>query len=283
MIVIASVVLWAIYLLPADPFMYLKGLRAVNRDHDPGFPYYLMGELRPGGWRAYFLIAWLIKTPVPSLLIFLFSIALFVTGRRAVWIDELLLVVPALAFFVGYSLSADDIGIRYLIPCFPFFMIFAARIVSWVVQANPIVRLALPLLLSWYLVEFLVIYPDHLSYFNQIAGGYRHGPEWLDDSNVDWGQGLIQLRRYLETRKLEDYSLCYFGSGEPSYYGIASRNVTNEVPLSPPVGTTLILSGHFIARMRALSPRDISNEKQNWPSKAVPKAIVGHAYYVYEF
>jgi hypothetical protein len=128
-----------------------------------------------------------------------------------------------------------------------------------------------------------VIYPDHLSYFNQIAGGYRHGPEWLDDSNVDWGQGLIQLREYLETRKLENYSLCYFGSAEPLYYGIAGRNVTDEVPLSPPVGTKLILSGHYVARMRALAPRHISNERQNWLSKAVPKAIVGHAYYVYEF
>jgi dolichyl-phosphate-mannose-protein mannosyltransferase len=155
MIVIAIVVLWAIYLLPADPFMYLKGLKAVNQDHDPSFRYYLMGELRPRGWHTYFLIAWLIKTPIPSLLLFLFSIALFVTGRRAVWMDELFLVVPALAFFVGYSLTADDIGIRYLIPCFPFLMIFAARTVSGVVTAKPTLRLALAFLLSWYLVSFL--------------------------------------------------------------------------------------------------------------------------------
>jgi hypothetical protein len=279
MTVTAVVVLWVIYIFPADPLIYLKGLGAVNHDHDPNFPYYLKGAMRPGGWRSYFLVAWLIKTPIPSLLLFMLSIVFFVKGRRAFWLDELFLVVPALAFFVGYSLTADNIGIRYLIPCSPFFIIFTARILAEAVTSKPTLRVTLAVLLSWYLVEFMAIYPDHLSYFNQIAGGYRHGPEWLDDSNVDWGQGLIQLREYLRSHKLEDYSLCYFGSGDPQYYGIPKRNVTNEVSLPPPRGRTLILSGHYVARIRALAP----SLAQGWPSSAVPKVVVGHAYYIYDF
>jgi hypothetical protein len=277
MITTAFVVVWAIYLFPSDPFIYLKGLRAVNRDHDPNFSYYLMGMLKPGGWRSYFFIAWLVKTPIPALLLFMLSIGFFLTGKRAFWLDEVFLIVPALTFFVGHSLAADNIGVRYLIPCFPFFAIFTARILSEARTSRPLLKIALAALLGWYVLEFLAIYPDHLSYFNQTAGGYRHGPEWLDDSNVDWGQGLIQLREYLRTQNPKNYSLCYFGSGDPEYYGIPKRNVTDEVALPPPPGTTLILSGHHMARVRAIAP----NLAPSWLSRVVPKAVVGHAYYVY--
>ncbi len=283
MVATAAVILWAIYIFPKDPLFYLKGLRAVNQDHDPHFPYYLMGRLRPGGWRSYFIVAWLIKTPIPTLVLLSLSLFFFVKGKRAFWLDEVFLIVPALAFLVGYSLKADNIGVRYLIPCLPFMMIFSARIVS-AAAGRRALRTLVTLLLGWYVVEFIAIWPDHLSYFNQIVGGYRHGPEWLDDSNVDWGQGLIELRDYLQSHRMCDYSLLYFGSGEPQYYGIPRRNLVDEVSLSPVPGTTLILSGHYLARIRAVARRKNSNETLSvWPFKAVPKTVVGHAYYVYEF
>jgi len=282
-LITATLIVWAIYVFPADPFIYLKGLKAVNRDHHPDYPYYLMGKLKPGGWRSYFLVAGLIKVPIPALLLLLLSIGLFWKGERTYWLDEAFLFIPTLAFFVGYSLKADNIGIRYIIPCFPFLIISTVRSTSWLL-AKPSLRIVLFLVLGWYLIEFVTIFPDHLSYFNQIAGGYERGPEWLDDSNVDWGQGLIQLREYLKSRKLSDYLLVYFGSGDPQYYGIPNRNVTGEVSLSPPHGRTVILSGHYLARLRALAPREESAGGQSWwTSKIVAKDIVGHAYYVYEF
>jgi dolichyl-phosphate-mannose-protein mannosyltransferase len=282
MMATAAIVLWVIYIFPKDPFFYLKGLNVVNQDHHPDFPYYLMGRLKPGGWRSYFVIAWLIKTPLPSLVLWLLSLLLFLRGERAFWLEEIFLTVPALAFLVGYSLKADNIGVRYLIPCLPFFIIFTTRIVS--AAGKVALRIPLALLLGWYMLEFFAISPDHLSYFNQIAGGYRHGPEWLDDSNVDWGQSLIELRDYLQSHKLSDYALLYFGSGEPEYYGIPRRNLTDEVPLSPAPGTTLILSGHYLARLRAVTRHEGSNDTRGlWPYNAVLKAVVGHAYYVYQF
>jgi hypothetical protein len=280
---LASMVLWAIYLFPATPLFYFSGLKIVNQDHDPNFPYYLMGELKPGGWRTYFLIAWLIKTPIPFLLLLVISVALFLKGTRACWFEEAFLVIPPLSFFVGYSLTADNVGVRYLIPCFPFFFIFTARILSPVLATKKWMLIALGVLLGWYLVEFLAIYPDHLSYFNEIAGGSRHGPEWLDDSNVDWGQGLIQLQDYVHCHPEKQYWLCYFGSVDPKYYRIPARILTDEVPLSPPSGVTLILSGHCLARLRALMMSFLTSGSNRWALDVAPKAVVGHAYYVYEF
>jgi hypothetical protein len=135
---LATALLWAIYLFPTNPLFYLHGLKAVSRGHDPNFLYYLMGGLRKGGWRFYLLITWLVKTPIPSLLLPAASVMLFLRGHRTAWLDEAFLIIPPLVLFICYSLAADNIGVRYLIPCFPFFFIFTARIASFPFTARRI-------------------------------------------------------------------------------------------------------------------------------------------------
>ncbi|MGH2829990.1 MAG: ArnT family glycosyltransferase, partial [Actinomycetota bacterium] len=191
---IATLVLWAIYLFPPDPAFYVRGLASVRSDNNPSYLHYLMGDFRTGGWPHYFLVAWLVKTPVPAILAVLLAGWLFVRGRRVEWLEEAFVIVPGAALFVGYSFSADPVGIRYLIPCYPFLFVFSGRIGPWLAGLGRRGAAIAAALGIWYLAEFVAIAPDHLSYFNQIAGGPEGGLAWLDDSNVDWGQGLIQLR-----------------------------------------------------------------------------------------
>jgi dolichyl-phosphate-mannose-protein mannosyltransferase len=278
LLITAYAVLWIIYLLPSDPFFYLKGLYTVQADNDPHFQSFLMGRLYSGRELTYFPIAWLIKTPIPSLVIIVASIVLFLRGRRLDRIDELFLTVPALALFVGYSLFADQIGVRYLIPCFPLFFIFAARVATATSRRG---SLALGALLVWYLAEFAAVSPDHLSYFNQIAGGPSGGVRWLDDSNVDWGQGLIQLRSYLQDHPVEHYHLCCFGCLDPKSYGVDGEPIRISGLISPPSGIQ-ILSAHCVARLRPWLAERYGDSPQNWMAHKSPKAIVGHAYYVYD-
>jgi hypothetical protein len=49
-------------------------------------------------------------------------------------------------------------------------------------------------LLGWSLVSVLRVYPHTPAYFNEIAGGPDHGWRRLTDSNVDWGQSLLDIR-----------------------------------------------------------------------------------------
>jgi hypothetical protein len=247
-----------------------------------------MGELRPGGWTHYLLVAWLVKTPLPLLVLLGVALALFLAGRRTRALEEAFLLVPAFTFFVGYSLGAENLGVRYLIPCLPFLVIFAARLVPALGSASGNLRragtVALAALLLWYLAEFAAIWPDHLAYFNQAAGGPTNGPAWLDGSNVDWGQGLIQLREYLTRRPIDEYRFCYSGSGHPPRYGITGRIVTfDELGRGEPPPGTLIASAHCVARARGLLARRHGEGPGNWIVHARPRAIVGHAYYVYEW
>jgi hypothetical protein len=136
--------------------------------------------------------------------------------------------------------------------------------------------------LIWYVAEFVAIWPDHLSYFNQIAGGPRGGPQWLDDSNVDWGQGLIQLREFLDEHPVEKVRLCHYGRIDPAYYGIHGEEFYIDKLLKPPEPGILILSAHCIAQAQSSLARAYDDGPQNWLAHATPSAIVGHAYYIYE-
>ena len=277
----SALVIWALYFFPSDPFLYLKGLQTVNRDHDPNYLPYLMGEMKPGRWYSYFLIAYLVKTPLPVLLMLAAAVVVFFRGKRAAVLEECFLIVPALAFFAGYSLTADNLGVRYLIPCFPFFMIFTARLAPTLQEAKIWAKAALAILLAWTALEFVRIWPDHLSYFNQITGIPPQGSRWLDDSNLDWGQGLIQLRAYLDAHPEGDFRFCYFGSGDPAYYGIHGREITVKGLLAPPVSGTYILSAHCVARARADLARAYGEGGGNWLARAVPQTVVGHAFEIY--
>jgi len=50
----------------------------------------------------------------------------------------------------------------------------------------------------------LSIYPHSMSYFNLLAGGPRNGPEYLLNSNIDWGQDLLFLERWIKTKPQAD-------------------------------------------------------------------------------
>ena len=41
-------------------------------------------------------------------------------------------------------------------------------------------------------------YPHSLSYFNELVGGPRNGAKHLLNSNIDWGQDLLHLERWIE-------------------------------------------------------------------------------------
>lgn len=80
---------------------------------------------------------------------------------------------------------------------------------------------AVSALLLWLCVGTLLAWPQFLPYFNPLAGGSAGGHRWLLDSNLDWGQDLIQLRRWMERNRIPRVKLSYFGSVFPSaYYGI---------------------------------------------------------------
>jgi hypothetical protein len=283
MIVTAYALLWIVYFCPSDPLFYWRGIRSISADRNTAHYYFFHGQFSQTSWYSYFLVAWLIKTPVPTLIVAVISLILFGTGIRRSFTDELLITVFPVVLLAAVSGYAQPIGVRYLIPCLPFLYIFIGRIGARLAAMQRYPVLPIALFAIWQLVEFFGIWPDHLAYFNQLVGGWRGGVAWLDDSNVDWGQNLVELHDYLERHPHKDIHLCNFVTPfDGSDYGVSAERIDVESAIQSPPSGTLILSAHCEARARAYSNARFADGPENWIARASPTAVVGHTYYVYE-
>jgi hypothetical protein len=114
-----------------------------------------------------------------------------------------------------------NIGHRHILPLYPFLYVLAGSLPGELRRL--LGRPALPVLGAGILVlaaETLAVRPYFLSFFNVVAGGSEGGLRLLTDSNLDWGQGLPALRRWMDETRVERVNLCYFGSADPAAYGI---------------------------------------------------------------
>jgi hypothetical protein len=235
---IAFVVLAASYGgtgLPEYVVGLVRGLKHSGRGHLA----YLNGEYSETGWWYYFLYAYLIKTPIGTLLIVAASLVALWRGRRLRLKDEMFLWIPILGVVAITCLWKVNIGLRHILPIYPFLYIAAGRIVArrpsppaltapagaggpggasrWPALAISGFAAAC---LAGNAIEAVAIAPHHLAYFNAIVGGPRNGHHHLLDSNLDWGQSAKALRRYTDAQNLPVIYCAYSGNSDPWYYGV---------------------------------------------------------------
>src|SRR5204862_106810 len=74
--------------------------------------------------------------------------------------------------------------------------------------------------------EQAVVYPYPRSYVNR-ALVRRPAFEALADTDLDWGEGLIALQRFVDSRKLGPVALSYHGSARPQLFGVATTFYEN--------------------------------------------------------
>jgi len=294
MCVLAAVVIEALYFFSSDPFLYLTGLRKVNADRLAGYLYYLHGKFAPRFY-SYYVAAYLLKEPVATILLAATGLAVLWRSKSTPILSKLFVLLPPAVFLVAMTIFADDLGIRYLIPAMPFAHLAGGiGLASLFGRASAWGRYLAAALCLWVMVAAAGIYPDHLSYFNETAclaeepgrigwdGGSRCGPLWLDDSNVDWGQGLKQLRswmdRYGNGRTLR---LAYFGTFPPEAYGLRVEKLEPRDLRGDPRPGLYAVSAHQVARLPAMGEKPAQGGAR-WLRRTTPVAIVGHAFYIYD-
>jgi hypothetical protein len=269
---VAYGLLYTVYFLPESPLFYARTVIAAPGSRHPNYPFYVMGQFRVEGWWYYFLAAYAIKTPIPILL--LIPLALWHWLREDEgWFDGLFLLLPALAYIALISALAPQIGVRYLIPSYPLLFIFASRTAPLFTRKSAGVVAGI-VLAAWYLSTPIRIYPDYLAYFNELIGGPKHGIEYLDDSNIDWGQNLKRLKRYLDARQFDRVRLLYVGTGRPGYYGIEARPLQfAELAWRPDPGV-YVISAQALVRARA-------HFKIDWLKESELIDVIGYSFYVF--
>jgi hypothetical protein len=144
----------------------------------------------------------------------------------------------------------------------------------------------LALLALWLAWGSLRIHPHYLAYFNEAVGSPKNGRFWVSDSNLDWGQDLKLLKKYLEQHGLQKVHLSYFGGVDPARYGIAFKPFPPSLnpddptfsPLNPPPGVYILsvthLTGQTLYRYFQSNPLD-------WFTHREPCDHIGYSLLVY--
>jgi hypothetical protein len=116
--------------------------------------------------------------------------------------------------------SGINIGMRHILPVYPFLYVGVAGWLATRANRRPGVYV-LAALAALQIGECARITPDYLAFFNELAGGPGRGPEYLVDSNIDWGQDVKKLGLWLDAhagnRRARVY---YFGNAQMRYYKI---------------------------------------------------------------
>ncbi len=190
------------------PYAYLRGLDVGKYKEETAFgnsPAYLMGRLglengQLKGFKEYFIIAFLYKVPIATQLLLFIAVVSLLRYRHRInfWQNEAFLIIPSLFFFIAFSFSTAQIGIRYILMIFPFLFVFSSRVaVAWTALRNRY-RIFVASLVAYLLISNLSYFPHYLSYFNELLVDRKMGYTILADSNLDWGQNGYYLQQYLE-------------------------------------------------------------------------------------
>jgi hypothetical protein len=184
---------------------------------------YLLGRSDPWGWWYYFPLAFLVKTPLPTLILSGWAILSAFRSKRK---PSPFLWLPPLIYFAISLFSPLNIGYRHLIPLLPFLALFIADTLPkprtlrpLAMTASRLAHLAPAAMTFMVVVSSILAWPDYIPFFNVLVKWSEGNWRILSDSNIDWGQDLPALAEW-QKRSGEMLKLSYFGVAHPSAYGL---------------------------------------------------------------
>jgi hypothetical protein len=266
--------------LPSHPLPEGVGIFAAH--NKLGHPAYLLGMHSERGWWYYFPVAFVVKTPLATLLAL--AIVLWAAVRSKPWTARFrdlpfawfVLLVPILVYLPLSMSGHVNGGVRHLLPIYPFlFILIGAALPAGLSAYRNAILIVLTAAL---LVESLAIYPYYLAFFNAAAGGPGNGPHYLLDSNLDWGQDVKRLNTYLVQHGIEKVCLCYFGKAQPEYYGVAGASIpiTNDAKGRAEADCVAAISATPLYGLY------VPPDEFAWLRARTPIAKIGYSIYLYD-
>jgi hypothetical protein len=136
----------------------------------------------------------------------------------------------------------------------------------------------------WYVIGAARIFPHHLAYFNELAGGPDNGYHFLVDSNLDWGQSLVDLKAYLDQHGVSQANVSQYTYTDPAWYGIAYHALApmrGAPPVFPsrfdPAPGVYVIGATTLQGVMMAEPDNYEGFRHRQPT-----ARVGHALFVYD-
>ena len=221
---VATAIVGGVYLV-IGPRFFMAGIRElIHLDRSNMFVSYLFGKLSWSGFRSYFPIAVSLKTTIPALLL---AVCAFAARRHRVAAEAL---AACAAVFLVAMPSTLNLGVRYVLPLYAAMSVAGAAAATMLFASrHRLVPIATAALLLWHCGESVAVHPDYFPYFNELAGPRP----WLClvDSNIDWGQDVIRLRRVVRAKHVDRIGLAIMGWHDWGALGFPPNyTIQREVP-----------------------------------------------------
>ncbi len=280
-----------------DLSFYRDGVSSIYPEFNSLSYTYLLGVPSVTPVWYYYLVAYVLKVPVPVLVLLLMASVGLVGGLwkqmgdakgghagagalESIELENLLFVLIPPAAVIGVAFfDPANVGLRRILPALPFLLLFAGYAVRRAKSRSA--HAVVASLLVWAVVAGAWIYPHHLSFFNVAAGGPEQGAYLLDDSNIDWGQDLPALAAWQSTRpETEELRFRYFGTADWRAYGVRAVRFDMADVTAPRPGTYAI----SVTELTAFRKLIVSGAPAiDWLTAFEPTARAGHSIYIYEF
>jgi hypothetical protein len=249
-------------------------------------PTFIFGHLYSTAKWFFFPAIFVLKTTLTLMLFLLLLPFARISGRRR----ELVFLSLPIAFFLLAALYSNiNMGVRYLLPIYPFCIVLASAAAASFFTRSVIGRVAVAALLLLTVFSSLHSYPNFLAYSNELFGGPAHTYRFATDANADWGQGLKWTKTYLDQHPDSDCWFDYYGNVAvpPSYYGIHCKPLLNGfshmlgmggAPIPSTISGTVLISSTetdgLLWGPDNLNPYQIFHDR-------IPDATIGNIIFVY--
>jgi len=287
---------------------YFLGVALVYlRTHAQGTDYFL-GETGPAHWWYYFPILYFFKVP---LAFHVLSLIAFGSGlyflqksvrrkadkKAGEWLRLHFVEVSMVCFIILYvgiaMFSSVRIGIRHILPVFPFFYILVAiGIKKWMkdvrspsFKTKQIIILGL---VGWYIISSVSSFPSYLSYYNVLAGGSENGYKIAVNSNYDWGQDLKRLATWVDSQGIERIYVEYIGRENRAAYYLGekyipwrSSSLWTLLPVEKRDNGEDFPKGNYLAVSATFLVWNSENGEYAWLEDYEPVARIGQSIFVY--
>lgn len=209
------------------PFLhYLQVLKA-SWAHSQRYHAYCLGDSWiTCDWR-YFGGLLLIKTPLLTLCLLIAGCAAWFKLQKTRTEAFLIFFTPFFLLACVSFLNRVHIGLRHVLPVYPFLFLIAGAAVPALQNVPPQIRRILAGILLFEAalmgIRHITFWPDELAYFNEAVGGPEQGALLTLDSNLDWGQDnrrLADLSRRLGNPEIRIAA----GAAHPAEYDYAGMH-----------------------------------------------------------
>jgi tetratricopeptide (TPR) repeat protein len=198
-------------------------------------------------------------------------------------------MVPAAIYFLVAVISTLNIGIRHILPVYPFLIILAGWGAAELIRAKRKLAYGVAFVLAFGILSSLRVFPVYLAYANELWGGPANTYKYLSDSNADWGQQLKSVKRYLDQRHVKNCWFAYFADVvvDPRYYGVPCKPLTTIASswLQPSMDVPASIDGPVLISAGVLSGYEFGPGELN-PydqfTRLRPTAVIEHGVFVFD-